>query len=197
MEIVGNTALAVVVLLAIWYVFNYFRTDRKLPTAKSAELITHLRSLGLGDAVFTHDEMQDKWSYVDGARALSKVRLENLEFTCIEVLFRGRHPRPENLWLDYIFPLSDASGSKLKETRLRVEKGRDLRWKGEPLLADSLNQAGPLNDRILAAGISQQFLSIVPQPLFGNARIRVTFSLPTAEQFEVLQDLARHVKEVW
>jgi hypothetical protein len=197
MEIVGNTALAVVILLAIWYLFNYFKTDRKLPVVKSTELLAHLRSLNLGDAVFTSDELFDKWSYVDGARALSKVRLENLEFSHIEVLSRGRHPRADNLWLDYAFPISNTAKSRLKETRLSLGMGRVLVWKGDARLADVLNQAAPLNDRIKAAGISEQFLSIVPQPLFANARIRVTFSLPTAEQFEIFQDLARQVKEVW
>jgi hypothetical protein len=197
MEIVGNTALAVVILLAIWYLFKYFKTDRTLPVAKSTELLAHLRSLNLDDAVFTSDELFDKWSYVDGARALSKVRLENLEFSHIEILSRGRHPSADNLWLDYVFPISNSHKSKLKETRLRLGMGRVPVWKGDVRLAEVLNQAAPLNERIVAAEISEQYLSIVPQPLFANARIRVTFCLPTTEQFEIFQDLARQVKEVW
>ncbi len=198
MEIVGNAALAVVVFLAIWYLFNYFRTDRKLPEMKSAELLAHLQSLNLDDALFSDDKMMDRWSFVEGARALSRVRPENLGFSGIEVMSRGRHPKADNLWLDYVFPVSSADGQpRRKETRLRVDINRNPTWKGDPRLAESLNQAGPLNDRIMAAGISEQFLSVVPQPLFGCARIRVLFNLPSAEQFTVLQDLARQVKEVW
>jgi hypothetical protein len=198
LQVVRNIAIAVIALLAVWYIFNYSRSDRKLPVSKAAELLAHLKSLNLSEAVFSSDELEDKWAFISGAHTLARVRLENLEFSHIEILSWGRHVSADKLWMDYVFPFSTmGSKPRLKETRLMAAKSHETYWKGDSRLEESLNQSEALNQRIEASGLSDMFLSVIPEPLFARSRVRVVYRLPSVEQLEILRDLARQVNEIW
>ena len=93
----------------------------------------------------------------------------------------------------------------LKYDRRAPHKGKNpsiewkVEWRGDRTLKHALGQNHQLTDMLLRNRMNQDGidLEIVPEPKNGIAIIRTPQVLPTAEQFEEIDMLARQVKEVW
>jgi hypothetical protein len=91
----------------------------------------------------------------------------------------------------------------LKKTRLVRKKSSPLwgevvaiDWKGDDSLAQSLNLDYSLEDKLLRAdaNVFKGNIWIFPEPKHGYVRIRTDYLLPSAEIFEAISSIARHIK---
>jgi len=107
-------------------------------------------------------------------------------------------------FLDYLVKTPNIMGKRtLKKTRLARKKSPPLwgkvvgiEWKGDKLLAQSLNLDYSLEDKLLQADREalKESIRIFPEPKHGYVRIRTTYLLPSHQIFQAIGIIARHVK---
>ena len=107
-------------------------------------------------------------------------------------------------FLDYLVKCSNIMEERvLKKTKLTKKKSPALwgkvvaiEWKGDDSLTQSLNLDYSLEDKLLEAdaNVFKESIWILSEPKYGYARIRTGYSLPSAEIFEAISSIARHIK---
>jgi hypothetical protein len=172
---------------------------------KREELCQHLQEMGV--KAFTLEKGSDqekigqKRSRGEKSAGLIELKDRNIDFiNIIGVASQyGTH-----YFIDYLVEASNIiERRKLKKTRLVRKKSSPLRgkvvaieWKGDESLAQSLNFDYSLEDKLLRSALKDLKGSIwvFPEPKHGYARIRTAYSLPSAEAFEAMNIVAKHVK---
>ena len=191
--------LAVVGLpLALWSL-------RKTGGSKVEEFCQHLQQIGVKAATLPRDDPQSaaerKRSW--GKRPIATIRVDGRNMESINVVGvasqQGTH-----YYVDYVVALPGFVLSKKKKVKLTLKKSSlvkgvvtDVEWKGDEHLAQRLNYDFGLKSRLLEAdaGSMKGGLTVYPEPKRGRARMRTGYFLPTAEQFEAVDLVARHVRE--
>lgn len=107
-------------------------------------------------------------------------------------------------FLNYLVKASNiVERRKLKKTRLIIKRSPPLwgkvvaiEWKGDDSLTRSLNLDYSVADRILRAdeNVFKGNIWIFPEPMHGYVRIQTEYALPSAEIFEAISSIGRHVK---
>jgi len=71
-----------------------------------------------------------------------------------------------------------------------------IEWKGDDSLTRSLNLDYSVADRLLRAdeNVFKGNIVIFPEPMHGYVRIQTEYVLPSAEIFEAISSIGRHVK---
>jgi hypothetical protein len=107
-------------------------------------------------------------------------------------------------FLNYLVKASNiVERRKLKKTRLIIKRSPPLwgkvvaiEWKGDDSLTRSLNLDYSVADRLLRAdeNVFKGNIWIFPEPMHGYVRIQTEYALPSAEIFEAISSIGRHVK---
>lgn len=200
MELSSFTGIAAAVSVIIGLAFA-LRSRKKGGPKKVKELYDQL--LGIGVDAFIPEEDIPQHNGIKppfGEKPAGTIGLRNKDIESVSVLART-HQHGTNYYLDYLVrsPLTFGMDGKGK-TRMIKRKSSPLwgkvisiEWKGDESLAQGLNYDTYLNNLLLQAA-PRGGVKIFPEPRSEYARIRTRYSLPSADMFEALEMIARHVK---
>jgi len=213
--------IVIIVLVAViigWQILRARKADKF--SDKFGEDILHslgslnieARAISKQEAALEHGSKIQQFRNQRNVRAWIKISSREVELVeiALETIYRGRSQR-STYYTDYVFHTSDLSGSrKLKTTFMKHHEGApasgdilSLNWDvergGDKALMESLNQNHKLTEMMLKNRGNALLipLAIVPEPKNGIAIIRTPQVLPTREQFEAIEAIAKHVKAVW
>lgn len=106
-------------------------------------------------------------------------------------------PAGNELSVVFLIPMSGPSFSKKKRTfmkRVKTKIGSDIIWKGDPVLAQTLNFDFTLN-QLLSQVDPKELKTLVISPLKTNrAEILTNYFLPPKEMFKALDIIAGHLR---
>jgi len=106
-------------------------------------------------------------------------------------------PAGNELSLVFLIPMYGPSFNKKKKTfmkRAKTKMGNDIIWKGDPILAQTLNFDFTLN-QLLAQIDPKELKTLVISPLKTNrAEVLTNYFLPSKEMFKALDIIASHLK---
>lgn len=191
--------LAVIGLpLALWSL-------RKTGGSKVEEFCQHLQQIGVKAVVLPPENPQSaaerKRSW--GQRPVATIKVDGRNMESVNVVGVASQ-YGSNFYVDCVVTVPSSVGSKRKKTKLTLKRSSPIGgavagvvWKGDERLAQRLNYDFGLNSRLVEAdaGSMKGGLTIYPEPKRGRARIRMGYFLPTAEQFEAVDMVARHVRQ--
>jgi hypothetical protein len=95
------------------------------------------------------------------------------------------------------------NGDRMKKTEMRIKRDSlfgnklvDVEWKGDINLARKLNSDSALRNKLLnaEARFPENYIEISPEPESGYIGLETRHFLPTAEQFGVLETIAKSIK---
>jgi hypothetical protein len=181
------------------------RRKKEVRTKKVEELYRHLRALGVGvSRVEKGDEREKMWlARASGQKSEGLIELEGRNIDSINVLSMSTQ-YGTRYSIEYLVQASNIVTERvLKKTTLTRKQSPPLwgkvvaiDWKGDASLAQSLKLDYSLEDRLLRADVNafKGTIRIFPEPKHGYARIRTDYFLPSAEMFEAISSIARHIK---
>jgi len=174
-------------------------------TNKIEELYRPLRALGVEVSPVEKGDEREKigLAHASGQKSEGLVELEDRNIDSINIISISTQ-YGTRYFIDYLVKGSNIMGERvLKKTRLTKKKNPPLwgkvvaiNWKGDDSLTRSLNLDYGLEDKLLRADVNafKGNIGIFPEPEHGYARIRTDYVLPSAEIFEALSGIARHIK---
>jgi hypothetical protein len=181
------------------------RKRKKSGPQKGEELCQHLQGIGVKAYTVEDGDKQEKigqkrsW----GEKSVGIIELKDGNIDLINIIGVASQ-YGTNYFIDYLVKTPNiAQKQKLKKTRLLNKKSSPLggkvvgiEWKGDESLAESLNFDYGLEDRLLQSNLKdlKGSIWISPEPEHGYARIRTAYALPSAEAFEAINTIAKHVK---
>jgi hypothetical protein len=198
------SALAAILILIILPLIAR-RRKKEGATNKTEELYRHLRALGVGASpVEKGDEKEKIWlARASGQKSEGLIELEGRNIDSINVLSISTQYETRYS-IEYLVQASNIMIERaLKRTRLTRKKSPPLwgkvvaiDWKGDASLAQGLKLDYSLEDKLLRADVNafKGTIQIFPEPKHGYARIRTDYFLPSAEMFEAISSIARHIK---
>jgi hypothetical protein len=193
------------VLIAIVLPLIARRRKKEEATNKIEELYRHLQALGVEVSPVGKDDERKKigLARASGQKSEGMIDLENRNIDSINVVGISSQ-YGTRYFIDYLVKGSNIMGERvLKKTRLTRKKSPPLwgkvvaiEWKGDDSLAQSLNLDYSLEDKLLKDDVNafKGNIWIFPEPKHGYARVRTNYLLLSAEIFEALSTIARHVK---
>ena len=184
---------------------------RRDPDNSVNGLCQHLRTIGIGASILTIQfggVNGQPHGLMDLVRAI--IKLEGRDIDSINVIqtisgryldFIVRKSSPHNRMRSsntQLIMKRSARGNILAFVDIWSAKVVDVEWRGDADLARELNLDNRLKDRLLNADLEllRGILEIVPEPKYGCARIRTNYFLPTVELFDILENIAKHIKSV-
>jgi hypothetical protein len=193
------------VLIAIILPLIARRRKKEEATNKIEELYRHLRALGVGVSPVEKGDEREKigLARASGQKSEGLIDLEDRNIDSINVVSISTQ-YGTRYFIDYLVKSPNIMGERiLNKTRLTRKKSPPLwgkvvaiDWKGDDSLAQSLNLDYSLEDKLLKADVNafKGNIWIFPEPKHGYARIRTDYVLPSAEIFEALSSIARHIQ---
>jgi len=181
------------------------RRKKEEATNKIEELYRHLRALGVEVSPVEKGGEREKigLARASGQKLEALIDLEDRNIDSINVVSISTQ-YGTSYFIDYLVKSPNIVGERiLNKTRLTRKKSPPLwgkvvaiDWKGDDSLAQSLNLDYSLEDRLLQADVNafKGNIWIFPEPKHGYARIRTDYVLPSAEIFEALSSIARHIQ---
>jgi len=181
------------------------RSRKKAGPKKREELYQHLQEIGIEASLIEKGSDKEKigLSRSSGQRSEGIIELEDRNIDFINVISVASQ-YGACYFLDYLVKCSNIMEERVfKKTRLTKKRSPalwgkvvDIEWKGDASLAQSLNFDYSLEDKLLEAdaNVFKESISILPEPKYGYVRIRTDYSLPSAEIFEAISSIARHIK---
>jgi hypothetical protein len=181
------------------------RRKKEEATNKIEELYRHLRALGVGVSPVEKGDEREKigLARASGQKSEGLIDLEDRNIDSINVVSISTQ-YGTRYFIDYLVKSPNIMGERiLNKTRLTRKKSPPLwgkvvaiDWKGDDSLAQSLNLDYSLEDKLLKADVNafKGNIWIFPEPKHGYARIRTDYVLPSAEIFEALSSIARHIQ---
>jgi hypothetical protein len=191
------------VLAAVAAVPAFLRLVRKGSPAKQDELQQHLAGIGLKVSRVEKDSEEDtaipkNWGEKsEGAFIVADRNVDAVAIRSVSSQYGT------NYYLDYVVRHPGVMAAESKKTTLIKRKrppvtGKvvDIEWKGASSLAQRLNYDYSLTHRLLDSGPDGLKVGITIQPLpkHGCTRIRTGYRLPSADLFQAIDTIARHVK---
>ena len=182
-----------------------FRRSRKQQAGRSAELLGHLRSLGVDVSPAQAGDARERigLGYASGQKSEGLIDVADRTIDSANVISITSQ-YGTRYFIDYHVKSPNILGEReLKKTVLTRQRDRPvvgrvtgIRWKGDPSLTQSLSFDYSLEDRLLTAGgkVATGRVGIFPERRFGYTRIRTDYSLPPAEVFQALCSIARHIR---
>ena len=176
-------------------------------TNKIEELYRHLRALGVEVSPVEKGDEREKigLARASGQKSEGLIDLEDRNIDSINVVSISTQ-YGTRYFIDYLVKGSNIMGGRiLKKTRLTKRRSPPLwgkvvaiEWKGDDSLAQSLNLDYSVEEKLLRAdaNVFKGNIWIFPEPKHGYVRIRTDYSLPSAEIFEAISSIARHI-ESW
>jgi len=193
------------VLIAIILPLIARRRKKGEATNKIEELYRHLRALGVEVSPVEKGDEREKigLAHASGQKSEGLIELEDRNIDSINIISISTQ-YGTRYFIDYLVKGSNIMEERaLKKTRLTRKKSPPLwgkvvaiDWKGDNSLAQSLNLDYSLEDKLLRADVNafKGNIGVFPEPEHGYARIRTDYVLPSAEIFEALSGIARHIK---
>lgn len=195
----------IAVIIAIILPLIARRRKKEEATNKIEELYRHLRALGVEVSPVEKGDEREKigLARASGQKSEGLIELEDRNIDSINIISISSQ-YGTRYFTDYLVKGSNIMGERaLKKARLTRKKSPPLwgkvvaiDWKGDDSLAQSLNLDYSLEDKLLTAGENafKGNIGVFPEPKYGYARIRTDYVLPSAEIFEAINSIARHVK---
>lgn len=195
----------IAVIIAIILPLIARRRKKEEATNKIEELYRHLRALRVEVSPVEKGDEREKigLARASGHKSEGLIELEDRNIDSINVVSISSQ-YGTRYFIDYLVKGSNIMGERaLKKTRLTRKKSPPLwgkmvaiDWKGDNSLAQSLNLDYSLEDKLLRADANafKGNIGIFPEPKYGYARIRTDYVLPSAEIFEAINGIARHLK---
>jgi len=193
------------VLIAIILPLIARRRKKEEATNKIEELYRHFRALGVEvSPVEKGDEREEiGLARASGQKSEGLIELEDRNIDSVNIISISTQ-YGTRYFIDYLVKGSNIMREwVLKKTRLTKKKTPPLwgkvvaiDWKGDDSLTRSLNLDYSLEDKLLRADVNafKGNIGIFPEPRHGYARIRTDYVLPSAEIFEAINGIARHIK---
>jgi hypothetical protein len=181
------------------------RKKQEEATNKLEKLYLHLQMLGVEvSRVRKGDERETiGLARASGQKSEGLIQLEDRNIDYINVVSISSQ-YGTRYFIDYLVKGSNIITERaLKKTRLTKKRSPPIggkvvaiEWKGDDALTQSLNLDYSLEDKVLRADMKdfKGNIGIFPEPKHGYARVRTDYSLPSAEIFEAINNIARHVK---
>jgi hypothetical protein len=184
------------------------RKRKKAGPKKLEEFFQHLPTIDVKAALVEKGSDQKmtgmKWGSGQRSEGIIKIEDRNIDYISI-ISIASQYG--VNFCLDYLVRSPEYSGQKKrKKTRMAKKKNQafrgrvvDIEWKGDEYLAQELNYDYSLKDRLLLAEPDELKgnIEIFPEPKQEYARIRSAYLLPTANFFDAIDIIARHLKGGW
>jgi len=202
----GNIiSFIVFLLLATILPLILHRRKKKEGTNKVEELYRHLRELGAEVTPVEKGDEREKIGLVraSGQKSEGLIELQDINIDSINVVSVSSQ-YGTRYFIDYLVKSSNIMEERvLKKTRLTKKKSPPLwgkvvaiDWKGDNSLTQSLNLDYSLEDKLLKddENAFKGNIWIFPEPKHGYVRIRTDYSLPSAEIFEAISSIVRHIK---
>ena len=181
------------------------RRRNKAGPLKREEICRHFQGMGIKIALWERGSDEEKigLSRSSGQKSegIIELKCRNIDLVNVSSVATQYGVR---YFLDYLVKAPNIMEErKLKKTRMLRRRSPPLwgkvvalDWEGDNSLAQTLNLDYSLEDKLLTANINvfKGNIEIFPEPRHGYARIRTEFSLPSAEIFEAISNIARHIK---
>lgn len=184
--------------IANWAIKKYIR-----------DLCRHLELIGLkaSISVLKHHTYKDLWKHIlfteDDIEGT--VKLEGSDIDEINFIYEWGDTPPGNLIHLYFLVRSVGpfNGDRPRKTEMKMKrnsffgkKSVDVEWKGDINLAMKLNSDSTLRHKLLNAeyGFPYNYIEIFPELKSGYTRLRTKYFLPTVEQFDILETIAKIIK---
>ena len=172
---------------------------------KLTDFHQHLQHIGIRASIVEEEASREgsaprrAW----GERAEGVIRIEGKNVDSVTIIgVSTRHG--VTYYLDYLArqPAPSAAEARKKTSMVKKRspplwgKAVDIRWKGDPGLAQRLNLDYQLKYRLLHPGPDplKGGISIRPEPKHGYTAIRTDYQLPSRDVFEAIDAIAKHVK---
>jgi hypothetical protein len=214
-------ALLVIVSLALAFAL-YFLNEKRLvrwTDKNTRDLCQRLDLIGVKASIsmLKHQPFVDNFKHIflSDQFILATIKLEGNDIDAINVI--GQYP----LWntigggvnqLHYKYynlhflvrSLGLFNGDRMKKTEMRIKRNSlfenklvDVEWKGDINLTRKLNSDSTLRDKLLntEARFPENHIEIFPEPESGYTILETRYFLPTAEQFGVLETVAKSIKQ--
>ena len=181
------------------------RRRRKDGPLKREEVCQHFQDMGIEAALWEggNDEEKIGLSRFSGQKSEGIIELTGRNIELVNVVSIASQ-YGVRYFLDYLVKAPNIMEErKLKKTRLLRRKSPPLwgkvvaiDWEGDNSLAQTLNLDYNLEGKLLRADmdIFKGDIGIYPEPRHGYVRIRTEYFFPSAEIFEAISIVARHVK---
>jgi len=178
---------------------------KKAGPLRRQELYEHLQQIGVEVYLVQKGSAKEKIGLgrASGQKSEGIIELADKNIDSINVISVASQ-YGVHYFLDYLVKTPNIMGKRtLKKTRLARKKSPPLwgkvvgiEWKGDKLLAQSLNLDYSLEDKLLQADREalKESIRIFPEPKHGYVRIRTTYLLPSHQIFQAIGIIARHVK---
>ena len=178
---------------------------KKVGPQKKEEIYQHLQQIGVEASLVERGSEKEKIGLgrASGQKSEGIIELADKNIDSINVISVASQ-YGVHYFLDYLVKSPNIMGKRtLKKTRLARKKSPPLwgkvvgiEWKGDKLLAQSLNLDYSLGDKLLQADPKalKENIRIFPEPKHGYVRIRTAYLLPSHQIFQAIGIVARHVK---
>jgi len=178
---------------------------KKAGPLKREELYQHLQQIGVEASLVGKGSEKEKIGLgrASGQKSEGIIELADKNIDSINVISVASQ-YGVHYFLDYLVKSPNIMGKRtLKKTKLVRKKSPPLwgkvvgiEWKGDKLLAQSLNLDYSLGDKLLQADPKalKENIRIFPEPKHGYVRIRTAYLPPSHQMFEAVGIVARHVK---
>jgi hypothetical protein len=183
------------------------RRKKKEATNKIEELYRRLREVGVEASLTEKGDDREKIGIgrASGQKSEGLIELEDRNIDSVNLVSISTQ-YGTSYFIDYLVKGSNIMEERiLKKTRLTKKKSPPIwgkvvaiEWKGDDSLAQSLNLDYSVEEKLLRAdaNVFKGNIGIFPEPKHGYVRIRTDYSLPSAEIFEAISSIARHI-ESW
>jgi len=178
----------------------------KSTTPDINEFYQHLQSIGIKS--FISDANNDKCKIGLGGRFSSQksegfidIKNRNID-SCNMVSVSNQYGK--DYYVDYLVKNSIITENSIpKKTKLVRKKNSlwggitiDFEWKGDTILAETLNSDYCIKERLLQGEFEsiKGNIWIYPEPKYGYFRIRNSYFLPPQQIFEAIDTIAKHLK---
>ena len=203
-----NILPTIIMLLAAIGLPLALKSRKKGGQKKTDELYQHLQGIGIRASIFEKDISLEKTAEKRSKKqkSVGTIKLTNREIDSIDVTGIASQ-YGVNYFLDFLVRSASLTGSESKKKTRMVKKrsstlwGKtvDIEWEGNEFLAQKLNFDYRLKDRLLQADLKalHSKIEIFPEPENKHVRIRTSYFLPAPDLFEILDNIARHIKSGW
>ena len=178
---------------------------KKVGPQKREELYQHLQQIGVEASLVERGSEKEKIGLgrASGQKSEGIIELADKNIDSINVISVASQ-YGVHYFLDYLVKSPNIMGKRtLKKTRSARKKSSPLwgkvlgiEWKGDKLLAQSLNLDYSLGDKLLQVDPKtlKENIRIFPELKHGYVRIRTAYLLPSHQMFQAIGIVARHVK---
>lgn len=170
------------------------------------ELYLHLQGIGIKASIAETDN--DKCKIGTGGRFSGQKSEGLIELTSRNIdslnIVTASNQYGKDYYIDYLVKNSTMIGNRVaRKTKLGRKKNRplwgrtvDFEWKGDSILAETLNSDYRIKERLLQGEFEsiKGNIWIYPEPKYGYYRIRSSYFLPPQQIFEAIDTVAKHLK---